>query len=210
MSIPTTSLESLRDDAERLIQRLPLASSRDEALEVAIKAAEASMQALKLAKDPKDKVQLSNRMSQLLTDAEKIKTSKDWRKEVHLLQPQTNSHNGAPVRNSKARVLKEPQSQRKLSTSEQVLLLRAGYLNGFKFPPWTTPPEPNEFELREGEELFLYVLSFRSPSHTSYSPYPTQRHTRASTFRFSRRSIRCMEATCRRPTTTLVVLERAH
>jgi hypothetical protein len=210
MSIPNTSLESLREDAERLFQRLPQASSRDEALEVAIKAAETSMHALKLSTDPKEKAQLSTRVSQLLTDAEKIKTSEDWRKEVQSLQPRVDSHNGAPVMNGKVRALKEPQSQRKLPTSEQVLLLRAGYLNGFKFPPWTTPPAPSEFELREGEELFLYVSSIRSPSHMSYSPYPNQRHTRASTFRFSGRSIRCMEATCRRPTTTVVVLERAH
>ena len=189
MSIPSTSLESLREDAERLFQRLPHTSSRDEALKVAIKAAETSMQALKLANDPTDKAQLSSRVSQLLTDAEKIKTSKDWRKEVQSVQPQTDPHNGTPVRISKVRVLKEPQSQRKLPTSEQVLLLRAGYLNGFKFPPWTTPPEPSEFELREGEELFLYVSSTRSPSQVWYLRYPNQRHARASTFGVSGRSV---------------------
>lgn len=159
MSGSSASVESLTEDAERFVQQLPQANSRDEALEVAIKAAETSMHALKLASDPKEKAQLSSRVSQLLTDAEKIKTSKDWRKEVRSLQHQPDSRNGVPTTNSKARILKEPQSQRKLPTSEQVLLLRAGYLNGFKFPPWTTPPEPSEFELREGEDLFLYVSS---------------------------------------------------
>ena len=157
MNVANKSLEELRHDAQYFAQRLPQASSRDEALEIAIKSAETSMQALKLANDPKEKAQLSGRVKRLLTDAEKIKTAQDWRSMIQSLQPEVGASNGTMGTTSKVRTLKEPQSQRKLPTSEQVLLLKAGYLNGFKFPPWTTPPEPSEFELREGEELFLYV-----------------------------------------------------
>jgi hypothetical protein len=163
MSVPNKSLEELRDDAQYFAQQLPQASSRDEALEIAIKAAETSMQALKLANEPKEKAQLSSRVKRLLTDAEKIKTTQDWRTTIQSLQPEAGASNGTMGTTSKVRILKEPQSQRKLPTSEQVLLLKAGYLNGFKFPPWTTPPEPSKFELCEGEELFLYVSLIQSP-----------------------------------------------
>lgn len=154
MSSTNTNLDELRQDVERFTQQLRNAGSRDEALEVAIKAAETSMQALKLASDPKEKTQLSSRVKQLLTEAEDIKTNDDWKSTI---QQTESASNGTTPPKTKARVLKEPQSKRKLPTSEQVLLLKAGYLNGFKFPPWTTPPEPSEFELCEGEELFLYV-----------------------------------------------------
>ena len=178
MSVPSKSLEKLRHDAQSFAQQLPQASSRDEALEIAIKAAETSMQALKLANDPKEKAQLSNGVKRLLTDAENIKRTKDWRATIQQLQPEVGAGDGTTGTTSKVRVLKEPQSHRKLHTSEQVLLLKAGYLNGFKFPPWTTPPEPSEFELREGEELFLYVslilLGFRHVPLTVSQPETCQ------------------------------------
>ena len=50
--------------------------------------------------------------------------------------------------------LVEPKSQRALSTAEQLLILRASKLNGFKFPPWEAPPFPEEFNLESGEQLF--------------------------------------------------------
>jgi calpain-7 len=156
MSAPIKTLPQLKQDADRYIKRLPRASSKDEALEAAIKAAETSMQALKLATDSNEKSQLSSRVRQLLTQAENIKTSNDWRQAIQA--PVPDSSTSSPT-SSKIRTLKEPQSRRKLPTSEQVLLLKAGYLNGFKFPPWSAPPDPSEFDLNEGEELFLYVFS---------------------------------------------------
>ena len=154
MSVPSKSLDQLRQDAESSVQRLSQASSRDEALEAAIKAAELSMQALKLASDPKEKKQLSSRVGKLLEDAERIKTNEDWQSVIRIVDP----IQGATATRSNSRVLKQPESQRTLPTSEKILLLRVGYLNGFKFPPWTTPPEPSEFDLHDGEELFLYVF----------------------------------------------------
>ena len=170
MSVPVRTLSQFKQDADRYTQQLPQATSKDEALEAAIKAAEASMQALKVATDTKEKSQLSSRVRQLLTQAEKIKTSSDWKQAIQAPLPESNA-SSAP--SSKIRILKEPQSRRKLPTSEQVLLLKAGYLNGFKFPPWLAPPEPSEFELREGEELFLYVffdpVSFIHSINASYA-----------------------------------------
>ena len=77
MSLPKKNLEELRRDAQEFAARLPQANNRDEALEIAIKAAEISMQALKLANDPKEKAELSSRVGLLLTKAEKIKTQRE-------------------------------------------------------------------------------------------------------------------------------------
>ena len=154
MSLPSKDLEALREDAERLAVQLPRSSSRDEALDIAIKAAETAMQALKLAKDPRERTQLSTRANQLLREAERIKTDTNWRPAIQS-SPTANAggkHNGV-----KSRARNEPLSTRKMSTREQKLLLQASFLNGFKFPPWTTPPKIDEFELKDGEELFLYV-----------------------------------------------------
>lgn len=50
--------------------------------------------------------------------------------------------------------LKEPVSARVLPVAEKVLLLHASKLNGFKFPPWTGPPKPEEFDPDDGGEPF--------------------------------------------------------
>ena len=157
MSLPSKDLEELKNDAERLDAQLLRSSSKDEALEVAIKAAETSMRALKLAQDPIEKSKLSTRVKQMLEEAERIKMSTDWRKAVQHRPSLNGSSSTKADTVARARTLQEPQSTRKLPNHEQILLLRASYLNGFKFPPWTTPPESSEFELKDGESLFLYV-----------------------------------------------------
>lgn len=158
MSLPSRDLEQLTQDAERYPDQLPRSSNRDEALEIAIKAAETSMKALKLASDPDEKARHSTRFKQLIQEAERIKHSKDWRQE---LQPPSNlsTDSKAPTISgtSRPRYLKDPQSTRPLPKSEQILLLKAGYLNNCKFPPWTNPPAPDEFELKDGETLYSYV-----------------------------------------------------
>ncbi|KAK0794262.1 cysteine protease [Friedmanniomyces endolithicus] len=118
------------------------ASSRDEALQSTINAAEASMRALKLAKDPKDKAKHSARFKQLLQEAERIQHCDDW-------------HSVPATSRKSQQATKNPESTRKPSRAEQILLLKASYLNNFKFPPWTTPPAPDEFDLADGESLFV-------------------------------------------------------
>jgi len=152
-------LHELSQHAERYADQLPWSTSMDEALEIAIKAAETSMQALRLATDPNEKARLSTRFKQLLREAERIKLSKDWRKEAQSAPTASRSRLATSTPSATTdRTLVEPQSARQLPTSEQILFLKAGYLNGFKFPPWTIPPAPGEFELKEGENLHEYVL----------------------------------------------------
>lgn len=193
MSLPSQDLEELKNDAERLADKLPQCSSKDEALDIAIKAAETSMKALKLAQDPNEKAKLATRFKQLLHDAETIKQSKDWRTAI---QPVSNgsSHalsQGTVAVNRNPRILKEPVSTRALPKSEQILLLKASFLHEFKFPPWETLPASEEFDLKDGEEQFLYdsFVSMSISSQLTAAPYITQRHKRFATFRFSRRCV---------------------
>lgn len=143
MSSQSSDLDQLRQDAARLSEWLPRASSKDEALDIAIKAAETALSALKIAKDSNEKANYSARAKQLMQDAETIKRSDDWKKAVQQA--------------SKVSLLTEPVNSRELSTKERIILLRAGFLNGVKFPEWNGAPSMSEFELQDGEEAFLYV-----------------------------------------------------
>ncbi|KAF2198614.1 cysteine proteinase [Delitschia confertaspora ATCC 74209] len=53
----------------------------------------------------------------------------------------------------KIRRLREPQCTRKLTTKEQILILKSSRLNGFKFPPWSTPTQA-EFEFDDKHTAF--------------------------------------------------------
>lgn len=160
MSLPSTDSDELKQDAEQLAEQLPQSSSKDEALEIAIQAAETAMKALTLAKDPNEKAKLTTRFKQLLAEAEKIKQNKDWSNEV--LAPYSPSSNDTSSKsrstNDRPETLKPPESSRNLSNGEQILLLRASFLHGFKFSPWTKSPALELFELKDGEDMFLYVL----------------------------------------------------
>ena len=54
--------------------------------------------------------------------------------------------------------LKEPFSGRQLTTREQIIVLEGSKLHGVVFPPWKSPPEASEFELRKGQLRYVYVL----------------------------------------------------
>ncbi|CZT15376.1 related to Calpain-like protease palB/RIM13 [Ramularia collo-cygni] len=148
MSLPSKDLEELREDVDRYEQQVAQSGSREEALELAIRAAEISMRALNLVSDPNEKVKYSTRAKQLMRQAEQIKQSGEWRRSAPRIPVQP------PLRTEQARLLKEPVNSRKLPTSEKILLLKASYLNGVKFPPWEGPPSDSEFERRPGEALF--------------------------------------------------------
>jgi hypothetical protein len=53
--------------------------------------------------------------------------------------------------------LAEPISTRKRSKREDIILLKASMVNGFKCPPWDRNPSPAEFAAEQGVELFMYV-----------------------------------------------------
>lgn len=76
-----------------------------------------------------------------LDEAQRIKSISEW-----VPRPEIDVTN-APK-------LVEPKSNRKLATSEQILLLKASHLNGFKFPPWTNAPRESDFQLTDGQEQF--------------------------------------------------------
>ena len=155
MSSPPRTLDEARTDVHDLQRRLLQSSSKDEALTLAIKAAEVSMRALKLANGAQEKQAWSADVKSLLEKAEHIKSSQDW---TAVVQTRQNGYGGTlPLEKpSTQEGLKQPESTRPLTRKEQILLLKAGFLHGFKFPPWT-PPTPDEFELQPGEGLFLYV-----------------------------------------------------
>lgn len=158
MSQPDSSIGSLEQNAEQLASQIPTASSRDEALETAIKAAEAAMQALRIA-EPDDKARLSAQVKFLLATAEDVKSGRDW-KTIGNHTPDHisyGSHTNGESTKQAQRVLVEPSSTRLPSKAEQILLLRSSFLHGFKFPPWAKAPEASEFERKDGEDLFLYV-----------------------------------------------------
>lgn len=143
MSSHLTDLEQLRQEADQLAARLPRSATKDEALDIAIRAAETAFKALKLVKDANEKATYTAKAKQLMQDAETIKRSSDWRQAVQQA--------------AQVRVLTEPANTRELSTKERIILLRGGFLNGVKFPEWNGAPSPSEFDLKDGEEPFLYV-----------------------------------------------------
>lgn len=53
--------------------------------------------------------------------------------------------------------LKEPLSDRTLTTREQIILLEASRLHGCRFPPWKGVPDAKEFELGMEQLIFMYV-----------------------------------------------------
>jgi calpain-7 len=56
---------------------------------------------------------------------------------------------------SQIRRLKEPLSTRKRSKREEIIILRASVVNGFKFPPWEKMPSASEFTLEQDAKPFM-------------------------------------------------------
>ena len=64
-----------------------------------------------------------------------------------------------PASHSHVRRLKEPISTRKLTKKEEIILLKASVVNGFKCPPWDKNPASAEFALEDGADLFSCVCT---------------------------------------------------
>lgn len=114
------------------------ASTKDEALSLAITAVELYIEAVKHASTAQDKARLRVQSERLLSRAEDIKKSGNWRPTK--IQPKT---------------LTAPLSQRDLSRTEEIILLEASRLHGFVFPPWTSNPDNSVFE--QGSDLYKWV-----------------------------------------------------
>ncbi|KAF2220068.1 hypothetical protein BDZ85DRAFT_204999 [Elsinoe ampelina] len=119
------------------------------------------MSRVKLCKDATSKKAANNEVKRLLDRAESIKTSGIWTSSNRNSVFGVNLPSDAP----KPRELREPASTRQLSKAEQIIILKASYVNGSKFPPWKATPLEAEFELKPGENLFLDDTQFNL-SHT--------------------------------------------
>lgn len=51
--------------------------------------------------------------------------------------------------------LTEPVSTRRRSKKEDIILLKASVVNGFKCPPWNGTPAPTDFTTQNGQDLFM-------------------------------------------------------
>ena len=161
MSAADQYLAVLEEDALRLEKQLQHASSRSEALDIAIKAADTSLRALEFVRDPAKKAQCRTRAEQYMREAERIKNSTEWQADLASLSlhpeayvVKANTPSPAQADSKQVRILEEPINSRKLPTKEKIIVVKAGFLNEVKFPEWTGDPSPKEFELADGDDLF--------------------------------------------------------
>ena len=113
------------------------------------------MRALKMKPTIDEKERLDQTCRRLLEQAELIKATGQW-------GPKASDTGSRPLPKGSAQVsgikLKEPTSTRALSRREHIILLERSKLHGFAFWPWKSDPTAADFELKPGENLFLYVL----------------------------------------------------
>ncbi|KAI5237754.1 cysteine proteinase [Aureobasidium subglaciale] len=138
----TQDISTLEAKIQRLEHDLPFAPSKDAALDSAIAAAELAMKAMRLSQDSETTKSLRNKSEYFISEAQRIKSIGEWRPRVRFDV-------------AKVAKLVEPVSLRKLPTSEQILLLRASQLNGFKFPPWNSTPKDSDFQISASGDLFI-------------------------------------------------------
>ena len=143
-------------------------STKNEALEAAIDAAERCMRALKTATDKDEKSRLNEQCRILLERAERIKTFTKSKAQDREWDKESVRQGVSPP--DLGRKLPEPISSRQLSTREQIIILEGSRLNGFVYPPWNGPPEPSEFEIKGGKDCFLYVARNQIPDSQANRP----------------------------------------
>lgn len=129
---------TLEEQARLTEKTISTKSTNNAALEAIIRSAELYLQALKLADKPSDRKRIDAKCKHLLAQAERLKVSR-----------------GSPsaVVNGQ-QDLKPPSSTRKLTTRENIIILEGSKLHGMIFKPWTKPPSPDEFVLKNGDEPF--------------------------------------------------------
>ncbi|KAL2024463.1 hypothetical protein VTK56DRAFT_8274 [Thermocarpiscus australiensis] len=112
-------------------ERRLLKARGDEALKLAIAAAELYMQAAAKAKTPADRSRLSRKFEDLVGLGERLKANAR-----------------AAAASSRPPV---PESTRMLTTAEKAILLKASRLHGNLFPPWESAPGPEGFSGSPGD-----------------------------------------------------------
>lgn len=127
-------------------------STTDAALEAAVAAAERSIRALEGAADEPSRRRLEEESRKLLGQAERLRAARD-------AGPLRDGRSDHPpeVPPLLSTMFAEQLPTRLLSTREHIIILEGSRLNGFVFPPWKGPPDPGEFDLKNGEARFMYV-----------------------------------------------------
>lgn len=141
----STGLAQAEARARQAEARIEDESRRDASLASTISAVELYMKALKLADNATDRKRIDRKCKELLSRAEKITEARQQASSCDNVSSSVTPHSSKPG---------PPMSTRELSTRERIILLEGGKLNGFVFKAWEGPPNPEEFALRDGEDLF--------------------------------------------------------
>lgn len=108
-------------------------------LAAVLHAVERCMRQLELTTNIPRKKQLHSECQKLLEKAERIKS-------------------GAKATEIRKRMVTNsivPTPSRRLTTGEQILLSKGSKLYGGVYPPWNSAPSTKEFELLDGESLYM-------------------------------------------------------
>jgi calpain-7 len=142
---------------QELESRINSASDKEEALRLAIEAAQLCLDALKIATDTRQKSELRADATTLLERAESIRNGPAWPLEpprsptqcstLSLLSstPLPDEPPSPPPKPPAAKRLKEPVNERILTNNEQLLYYRNSTIHGFRFPPWKDAPDDSQF-----------------------------------------------------------------
>ena len=169
-----TSTASARNDAKAPPQNTTLRQrleelknvdtsslSHEDALSLAIAAAEIQMHFMRLASTKSQQKILSDRSNQFLNQAERIKRTVEWDPKLqgdlldfHPIEPSPSV--ASEGRSSAALVGSRIQSTRKLTPHENLILWRASTLHDYGSRPWDESNEPKtaEFDLTKGHSQF--------------------------------------------------------
>ncbi|KAK8243646.1 hypothetical protein HDK90DRAFT_475463 [Phyllosticta capitalensis] len=143
-------------------RRIAQSPDKDEALKLAIEAAELCMRALSVATTKNEKANLKSQANGFISEAERIKKNPSWSPSSSSLSPNPSSSaaspspvapraasssatSTSPTPSAKAHRPSQLVSQRPLPTAEQIILYKASAVNGVQFPPWKEPPSSKEF-----------------------------------------------------------------
>ncbi|KAH8724621.1 hypothetical protein GQ44DRAFT_750131 [Phaeosphaeriaceae sp. PMI808] len=238
MADTTAQLQECRAAANTYRSQLQAATSKDEALTLAISAAETLMKALRLSTDASEKTQLKAQCGDMMNVAARIKSDTNWKPTIgpnqavnkndqigkwaadvisaqssdtglndtskssllhyelsqttNALANSTKMYSDSPEVKYKSKIhtsllptppiphrrgsvtqkdedsttlsstsysrirrLVEPLSTRKRSRREDIILLKASMVNGFKCPPWAKNPPPSEFVPSQDVKVFI-------------------------------------------------------
>ncbi|KAI9885216.1 MAG: ADP/ATP carrier protein [Watsoniomyces obsoletus] len=164
MAPKTSSARSLEAEATAIASGIGNPPSTQRDLDLSIRSSELLLEAVQLAGCDAERIRLRKKCQALLNQAERIKKIlRERESNGGTTPPRITPPLPLPGSISKGTVLvpKSMMAQKKLSTKEQVILLKSSKLNGFVFPPWTSAPESAEFSLPLTKEKFVDTPALR-------------------------------------------------